>query len=118
MCFGTGESNALERVQGRMEKVKVAANPKISTEMGHVQAGRQGEELVLRELEKLGKVRQAVRIPGTEGRFEIDLVLEQRNHIYLFEVKNWTGTLELTPTGEWKQIRNVRSSFVNLKNFR
>jgi len=111
MCFGTSDSsgNALERVQGRMEKVKVAANPKISTEMGHVQAGRQGEEFVLHELEKLGKVRQAVRIPGTEGRFEIDLVLEQRSHIYLFEVKNWTGKLELTPTGDWKQIRNVRS---------
>lgn len=111
MCFGTSDSsgNALERVQGRMEKVKVAANPKISTEMGHVQAGRQGEEFVLHELEKLGKVRQAVRIPGTEGRFEIDLVLEQRSHIYLFEVKNWTGKLELTPTGDWKQIRNKNS---------
>ncbi|CAG5110025.1 Oidioi.mRNA.OKI2018_I69.chr2.g4476.t1.cds [Oikopleura dioica] len=114
MCFGSGENNesgnALERVQGRMEKVKVAANPKQSFEMGHVEAGRKGEEMVLRELQKLGKVRQAVRIPGTEGRFEIDLVLEQRNKITLFEVKNWTGTLELTPTGEWKQIRNKNST--------
>ena len=74
--------------------------------MSHVVAGRAGEEFVLKELEKLGSVRQAVRIPNIDGkRSEIDLVLQTRSHIYLFEVKNWSGSVELTPDGKWKQIR-------------
>ena len=89
-----------------METSKAAANPTIRGEIEHVKAGRLGEDLVQKELEKLGTVRSGVRIPGTNGRRnEIDLVLQTRSHIYLFEVKYWSGSVELTPDGHWKQIR-------------
>ena len=88
----------------------MASNPRVRTEMSHVAAGRQGEDLVQKELEKIGRVSCAVRIPGCDGkRSEIDLVLQTRNHIYLFEVKNWSGNVELTPDGSWRQIRYDKS---------
>ena len=97
---------AFSGVNSRLEQSKRAANPRMRAEMSHVVAGRAGEEFVLKELEKLGSVRQAVRIPNMDGkRSEIDLVLQTRSHIYLFEVKNWSGSVELTPDGKWKQIR-------------
>jgi hypothetical protein len=59
----------------------------------------------LKELEKLGDVSSCVRIQGQNHRSEIDLILRTRSHIYLFEVKNWSGEVELTPDGKWNQIR-------------
>ena len=65
-----------------------AANPNKRSEQAHVKAGRDGEDFVKSKLEPLGVVRSAVRIPGeSHGRREIDLILQTRTHIYLFEVK-------------------------------
>ena len=64
-----------------------AANPNKRSEQAHVKAGRDGEDFVRSKLEPLGVVRSAVRIPGeSHGRREIDLILQTRTHIYLFEV--------------------------------
>lgn len=55
----------------------------------------------------LGEVSSGVRInAATHGRREIDLVLRTRTHVYLFEIKNWSGQVELTPEGKWKQVRS------------
>ena len=54
-----------------------------------MKAGRDGEDFVKSKLEPLGVVRSAVRIPGeSHGRREIDLILQTRTHIYLFEVNS------------------------------
>jgi len=104
MCFDF--EGTINGINDRLETSKAAANPTIRGEIEHVKAGRLGEDLVQKELEKLGTVRSGVRIPGTNGRRnEIDLVLQTRSHIYLFEVKYWSGSVELTPDGQWKQIR-------------
>lgn len=102
-CF---KAETFDGINNRLEQSKMASNPRIQAEIQHVAAGRHGEDLVQQELKKLGHVRSAVRIPGCNGkRSEIDLVLQTRSHIYLFEVKYWSGSVELTPDGQWKQIR-------------
>ena len=35
------------------------------------------------------------------------MVLRTRTHVYLFEIKNWSGQVELTPEGKWKQVRQA-----------
>ena len=83
MCFG----DVLSGINERIELSSRAANPIIRTERAHVQAGRDGENKIKNLLEPLGNVHSAVRISdGISGRKEIDLILQTRTHIYLFEV--------------------------------
>jgi len=77
-----------DEINTRIELSNQAANPNKRSEQAHVKAGRDGEDFVKSKLEPLGVVRSAVRIPGeSHGRREIDLILQTRTHIYLFEVK-------------------------------
>ena len=77
-----------DEINTRIELSNQAANPNKRSELAHVKAGRDGEDFVKSKLEPLGVVRSAVRIPGeSHGRREIDLILQTRTHIYLFEVK-------------------------------
>lgn len=94
---------------GRIDQSRLAANPTQRQEATHVAAGREGEEGVRKRLEELGcgEVSSGVRInAATHGRREIDLVLRTRTHVYLFEIKNWSGQVELTPEGKWQQVRS------------
>ena len=65
------------------------------------------KEAVRKRLEALGgEVSSGVRISTGSGRREIDLVMRTKSHVFLFEIKNWSGQVELTPEGKWKQLRN------------
>jgi len=109
-CKNTANEK-FDEINTRIELSNQAANPNKRSEQAHVKAGRDGEDFVKSKLEPLGVVRSAVRIPGeSHGRREIDLILQTRTHIYLFEIKNWSGTIELTPDGKWRQIRQKHYS--------
>jgi len=101
MCFG----DVLTGINERLDLSSQAANPIVRSERAHVQAGRDGENAIRVFLEPLGNVHSAVRISDGAGRKEIDLILQTRTHVYLFEIKNWSGNIELTEDGKWRQIR-------------
>ena len=82
MCFG----DVLTGINERLDLSSQAANPIVRSERAHVQAGRDGENAIRVFLEPLGNVHSAVRISDGAGRKEIDLILQTRTHVYLFEV--------------------------------
>ncbi|MGL6260378.1 nuclease-related domain-containing protein [Vibrio sp. WXL210] len=83
---------------------------KKEVELGHVQAGRDAEDLFQGMVERQmtfnrGTIYSGKRIPNPNGgRFEIDAIILTHSRIHLVEVKNWSGILHACEGG-WKQTK-------------
>ncbi|KAG0562417.1 hypothetical protein KC19_9G144300 [Ceratodon purpureus] len=80
-------------------------------------AGRLAELRVAKLFEGIPgvEVYQSLRIPDPEhrGRREIDIVLLTKRDLFVLEVKNWSGSINLNADGSWIHTRSDGSTVVH-----
>ena len=84
-----------------------------------IKAGRKAEEFLASMVESNLKYKgvycylgKRVRSHQEKRRYEIDLIVLTKKHIYMLEVKNWSGSL-VKKGKEWIQIRKSGQEIIN-----
>ncbi|KAG0632280.1 hypothetical protein M758_1G317100 [Ceratodon purpureus] len=108
LIMGAGE--ALAALYRQLKLLALTLTPGHEYELESDRAGRAAELRVSALFEGIPGVQvfTSLRIPDTgqgRGRREIDLVLVTKRELFVVEVKNWSGAIELQPDGSWLQIR-------------
>ena len=106
----------------RLENLKEWKNilyTKTAYEDPSVKAGRDAEEFLTSMVETNLKYKgvycylgKRVRSHKEKRRYEIDLIVLTQKHIYMLEVKNWSGSL-IRRGKQWVQIRKNGSEIIN-----
>ncbi len=106
----------------RLENLKEWKNilyTKTAYEDPSVKAGRDAEEFLASMVETNLKYKGAYcylgkRVPSQKEkrRYEIDLIVLTKKHIYMLEVKNWSGSL-VKKGKNWVQVRNHGKEITN-----
>lgn len=110
MVLIMGASEALVALYKHLKLLALTLTPGHEYELESDRAGRSAELRVSALFEGIPGVQvfTSLRIPDTgqgRGRREIDLVVVTKRELYVVEVKNWSGAIELQPDGSWLQIR-------------
>lgn len=103
-----GVANALEALYRHFKLLLLTLSPSHEFELESDRAGRAAELRVSSLFEGIPGVQvyQCLRIPnGQKGRREIDIVLVTERELFVIEVKNWSGIIELKADGVWSQVR-------------
>lgn len=106
---------------------EIKNSKEILDQIRRLEVGMAGENLLIQKLEEFGKtdwtIIRNLRLKDF-STFEMDLVLLTRSCVYLFEVKNYTGSFEFNQGNSYFNgielnsniIQQTRNAFVNLKN--
>lgn len=106
---------------------EIEDSKEIINQVRRLEAGVAGENLLVQKLKEFGKtdwtIIRNLRLKDF-STFEMDLVLLTRSCVYLFEVKNYTGSFEFNQGNSYFNgielnsniIQQTRNAFVNLKN--
>lgn len=93
-----------------INELNILLNSKPNQPLGHEVAGDIAEIAVSESLkmnsDKSFKIFQSKRVPkpNFQGRYEIDIILLTPQHLYVLEVKNFTGSL-ISEGNIWKQVK-------------